>query len=531
MSEKDPILIVGGGPTGVVLAIELSRRQVPFKIIDSKDRPVPTSRAFTIHAKTLEIFEQLGIVEKYLNTGIKNYGFAFTFEGLSEKPALDFRILRCRYPYILNYSQNETERLLREHLTATYGVDIEWGNRLTGLETDENGTVTATITNQQTQEEEVFKPSYIVGADGVHSYVRKSLNLPFEGEAYEGMIMQMMDTEVEGYEEDPQWTQYFMKENNFLLTTMLPNGKCRLLVSDQGESADRKKNTRRDAFQQVMDEHGVSGTISEPEWTTQWVIWKRLADIYSKGKVFLCGDSAHVHSPSGGQGMNSCIQDAWNLGWKLAMAWRGEAKAELLDTYGDERKPVAQQVIDGTDHMHDIIMAHGKGMEERMALTQSDGWQIEVTERIAGISYTYFGINKLPDGLETLEGGPRIGDRAPDVDYPDFRTLFGYLRSPEFSMILMPASDAEAAKAVDLLNEASGAFGTTVKSFIVSKQPLDAVTCENTILDPEDQTTEKYGRGNEGRIYLIRPDGYVAFKCSFSQFDKLVEFFGYWFNE
>jgi 2-polyprenyl-6-methoxyphenol hydroxylase-like FAD-dependent oxidoreductase len=526
-NEQQPILIVGGGPTGVVMAIELSRRGVPYRIIDRKNEPTPTSRAFTIHAKTLEIFENMGIVDHYLNTGLKSFGFVFNFKGMVEKPVLDFRILRSRYPYTLIYNQNDTERVLREHLESSYNRTVEWGKQITGLDRDDSGNFTATIKDVVSGKEETLNPSYVVGADGVHSFVRKSLNLPFEGEAYEGMIMQMMDSEIEGYDEDPKWVQYFMEKDSFLLTAPLPNGKYRLLVSDMGESADRKKNTRREAFQEIMETHKVNGEVQEPEWTTQWVIWKRLADIYQDGKLFLCGDSAHVHSPSGGQGMNSCIQDAWNLGWKMAMVWKGEAKQELLSTYGTERKPVAQQVIDGTDHMHEIIMAHGGGMKDRMALTQTPGWQVEVTERIAGVSYTYFDLNPLPEGLKEMPEGPRIGDRAPDVDFSNYRTLFGYARRPSLTMFLMPSDDTDIAATI--LKDINSTYGHIMDSKVIANDPIEGLSSEIFISDPDANAAELYGSGDEGRIYIMRPDGYIGFKCYFSEFENLKSYLDMWF--
>ncbi len=499
MENIKPVLIVGSGPTGLTLAAELTRRSVPCRIIDRKESPTTSSRAFTIHARTLEIFETMGIVDRYLDTGIKSFGFLFNFEGLEKKPVLDFRILRSRYPYILVYSQAETERLLREHLEEDHGISIEWNTELSSLVKDDDNTLHVEIKDRTTGDVTKMDPSYVIGCDGIHSFVRKSMGLPFDGEAYEGMIMQMMDTSTECYDCDPDWIQYFMQDKNFLLTTPLPNGNHRILISDMGETA-KTEGTRVEAYQQVIDGHGLDFKVVEPEWITQWVIWKRLANIYREGDVFLCGDSAHVHSPSGGQGMNSCIQDAWNLAWKLAMVLRGEAKADLLDTYEIERKPIAQQVIDGTDAMHDIIMAHGRAMTDRMELTETPGWQTSVTELVAGISYTYRAHMEAVSGLSSLEGGPEAGDRAPDVILTGNRRLFSFFGHTGYTLLLMPGEKdtADAEKIADQVTEKYGAF---IKAEIIETENAASVA-------------DVYGSSAAGRLYLVRPDGYIAFRSS-----------------
>lgn len=508
MSRNDikPVLIVGGGPTGTMLAAELKRRNVPCRVIDRKEGPTTSSRAFTIHARTLEIFDAINMAEPFIETGLKSFGFLFNFRGLEKKPVLDFRMLDSLYPYILVYSQAETERMLREHLAETHNMEVEWNIELNKIDVADDGSIHAEMRHRKSGEITTMDPSYVIGCDGVHSFVRKTMGLPFEGEAYEGMIMQMMDSSTEGYDSDPDWIQYFMEDKNFLLTTPLPNGNHRILISDMGETA-KHEGSRVEAYQKVVDSHGLDFKIVEPEWVTQWVIWKRLANIYRKDNVFLCGDSAHVHSPSGGQGLNSCVQDAWNLGWKLAMVLKGEAKESLLDTYELERKPIAQQVIDGTDAMHDIIMAHGRGMEERMALTETPDWQKRVTELVAGISYTYRDHIKPAEGLLPMTGGPEAGDRAPDAVLGDGSRLHEMFRDGGMTLLILP-EDGEREQGQALVSDVSGQYGSIIQSHVCGSEGAD-------------ELISTYGNG---RAYLIRPDGYIAFRCTLGERDRLLEF-------
>lgn len=510
MSQNNikPVLIVGGGPTGIMLAAELARRNVPCRIIDRKKGPTASSRAFTIHARTLEIFDAIGLAKPFIETGLKSYGFLFNFQGLEKKPVLDFRMLGSRYPYILVYSQAETERMLREHLADVHDMEVEWNIELGKIDIADDGRIRAEMRDRKSNEVTSMEPSYIIGCDGVHSFVRKTMGLPFEGEAYEGMIMQMMDSSIEGYDVDPDWIQYFMENKSFVLTTPLPNGNHRILISDMGETA-KDEGSRVEAYQKVIDGHGLDFKIVEPEWVTQWVIWKRLANFYRKDNVFLCGDSAHVHSPSGGQGMNSCIQDAWNLGWKLAMVLRGEAKEDLLDTYELERKPIAQQVIDGTDAMHDIIMAHGSGMEERMALTETPDWQTRVTELVAGISYTYRDHIKTVEGLAQMTGGPEAGDRAPDTILANGNRLHHMFRKGVMTLlILSDESDRDAAE--KMRSEIADQYSFVIQTYVGDGS--------------DHQALEVYGGDGTGRAYLIRPDGYIALRCLVSEADRLHEY-------
>lgn len=508
MSHGDikPVLIVGGGPTGIMLAAELRRRDIPCRVIDRKEGPTTSSRAFTIHARTLEIFDAIKMADPFIETGLKSFGFLFNFRGLEKKPVLDFRMLGSRYPYILVYSQAETERMLREHLAETHQMEVEWNVELKKIDVADDGSVHAEMRDRKSGEVSTMDPSYIIGCDGVHSFVRKTMGLPFEGEAYEGMIMQMMDTSTEGYDSDPDWIQYFMEDKNFLLTTPLPNGNHRILISDMGETA-KEEGSRVEAYQKVVDGHGLDFKIVEPEWVTQWVIWKRLANIYRKNNVFLCGDSAHVHSPSGGQGMNSCIQDAWNLGWKLSVVLRGEAKDELLDTYELERKPIAQQVIDGTDAMHDIIMAHGRAMEDRMALTETPDWQKRVTELVAGISYTYRDHIKPIDGLSPMEDGPEAGDRAPDANLDDGSRLHHMFRAGGMTLLVLP-DDEQQDEAEAWASDVADQYGQLIQSYV--SRPED-----------QDELVATYG---SDRAYLIRPDGYIAFRCRLSEQHRMREY-------
>ncbi len=515
------VLIVGAGPAGLILANELLRRGVDCRIIDRQTRPIESSRAFTIHSKTMEMFENIGIAHRFLEYGIKNNGFTFTFQGEDHRTELDFTKSKTRYPFITVFNQNETEKLLREHLEARYGKTIEWGTSLASLE-QVGDTVDVELTYID-GEEHVQKENFgwVIGCDGIRSTVRDSLGLPFEGESYQGQLMQMMDTPILGYEHTDEWVHYFMSKETFLLISRLPGDRYRILVSDRGESRASGELTARDTFQEIFDSLGVKGEIVEPRESTSWRIWKRQTTSYRKGRMFVAGDAAHIHSPSGGQGMNACMQDTFNLGWKLAMVINGGMKDEFLDSYETERMPVAQQVVEGTNDMHQIIMAHGDDMAGRVALTKREGWNERAVAKISGLGYTYEDSQKTPEGMTVLPG-LAIGSRAHDVVLHGTQRLFDIMSQPRMSLLVL-CRDGDGKAAEEFIETIDKKYGRSVKGHIVQREAVWGLNQALYYHDAEGEVFADYGDADQSSLLLLRPDGYIGFRCLLSEKDHLMQ--------
>ena len=523
--QQEPVLVVGAGPTGMVLANELLRRRVPCRMIDKRPGPTETSRSFTLHAKTMEMFEHMGLAHRFLQDGLKSRGFLFNFKGKDVQQALDFTGLDSDYPYILIYNQNETEQRLREHLDATYAFLPEWGVELTAFA--ETGDGCSATLQSSTGEKQVVNPRWIAGCDGIHSFVREAAGLDFTGENYEGMVMQMMDVDYQGFQGADDWIHYYMSKDSFLLLTKLSSGRHRVLISDMGE-ADDPNLTRRQAFQRLVDGH-VSGTeLAEPDWATKWELWRRITSSYGKGSVFLAGDAAHVHSPSGGQGMNVGMQDAFNLGWKLAMVEQGHARRELLDTYTPERKPIGAQVIAGTHAMHDIIMAHGHGMDDRLQLTRREGWHFDTVNLISGLSYTYRDVINVPEGLKPLPG-PACGDRVKNVTLSANHRLFDLTRTGRLSLVIVEKAGATDDQVVTLYRRISERYGHVIRSMIMSNRHFEGLRNAEMTTDAGGEFAESYGKIGIGQLLLIRPDGYIAFRSHYDEAERLFDYLSTWF--
>jgi 2-polyprenyl-6-methoxyphenol hydroxylase-like FAD-dependent oxidoreductase len=517
-SRDAPVLIVGGGPTGLIAATELLRRGVACRLIDRLPLPHTTSKSFTLHARTLEMMEHIGIAHRYLENGVKSQGFTFNFKDTTERPTLDFATLPGRYPFILIYNQNETERVLRQHLESTYDFRPEWGVQLMTLEQHTDGVeVTLRLPDGSKQ---VARPRWVIGADGIRSRVRESLGIAYEGEDYQENVLQMMDVGIQNFTDGDDWIHYFIAQEHFLLVTKLPGTNYRVLISDLGKADRPSVGETRAAFQEYVDDFSSTARLDEPRWATKWRVLKRLSSSYRHGSVFLAGDSAHCHSPSGGSGMNVCMQDSFNLAWKIAMVERGEARASLLDTYESERKPVARQLLEGTHAMHEIIMGHGQHLTERIERTRASGWHDAATARISGMSYHYREqLAALRDA--TLEG-PLAGDRVPDALLEPRLRLFDILRHPGMSLVLAPRTAADIGRAQELRTLIARRW-PQVKLATILPQGTEVPLVPGVFVDSFADLLKQWGGGSGGWVALIRPDGYLQLRTSFENTDQVVQ--------
>ena len=517
MDPDIPVLVVGGGAGGVMMTAELRRRGIASRTVDKLPRSHNYSKALVVHARTLEMFERLDedVLNKFLERGHPMNGFTFTFQGIDERPVLDFRQLDTRYPFALSHRQDETEQFVHDFLREKLDYEVEWNTELVALEQDEEGVTAKLVHRDRNDEEETVRARYVVACDGLHSIIRTGLGLDYEGSDYTGMVLQNMDVPLSGFPgERDEWLNFFMTRDRFILIARLPGGHYRLLLSDMGASASPDLTPKR-AFQDFVDDHLENIELGEPIWASQWDIWTRLAGTYRAGNIFLVGDSAHVHSPAGGQGMNCCMQDANNLAWKLALVVEGKANTSLLDSYEAERLPIAEQVIGGASAIHQIIMGHGKDLESRFELADQPEWLDMAVGRLSGIAYTYRDAVPQPEGLADIEG-PGIGDRAPDADLRGGTNLFSYFRHPGMTLLLLPGSGnaGEQAQCKRIADAVGERYGAVIHSHTFPVAGDGSEGGENSL-------QARYGHSGGGRLYLVRPDGYIGHRCLLSEAESL----------
>jgi NADPH-dependent dioxygenase len=488
-----PVLVVGAGAAGTMLALALARHGIEARVVDRLSEPSPYSRAVTVQARLLEIFEQIDpeLVATYLERGNQSPGYVMhyvTAEGKRHdvRPGLDFRTLPSRYRCLVVNSQRETERILRDYLQARFARGPEWGVTCTAVQ-DLGDHALATLQHADGREERV-RCRYLVACDGVNSRIRNQLGLTQEGSDYAGTVLQNLDVELLGFPDDPAWMHYCMGPGHFVMAAKLPGRFTRLLMSQPADKADAAE-TPHAVFGGILAQHFDGIRFGATDWHSRWGSVVRLAHSYRRGAVFLAGDAAHTHSTAGGQGMNCCMQDAWNLGWKLAYVLSGLAPQALLDSYERERKPIGKQVIDAASAIHELFMAGRNSGPEGLVALRESGFLTELVGKVSGLAYNY-----RPEGERAGEL-PGAGDRMPNVRLPagagaEWST--DLQRHTRFT--LLAAIPAAADRAVeDWVAGAAASRRGALEAHVVRNAP-----------------TELLGAERRAHCYLIRPDGYIA---------------------
>ncbi|MCY0929261.1 FAD-dependent monooxygenase [Streptomyces sp. H27-H1] len=337
------VLVVGAGPTGLLTAVELLRRGIRVRVIDRAPEPMLTPKALSVWPRALDILEDTGLGDVVNTESVRINTLSYFSE---RRPLASFGFsddLACR-----TLPQHVTERLLTKRLHEL-GGKIERGVRLLALDgVDYSGRIEATdgVTAVLETPEglERVRVPFVVGADGAGSAVRGQLGIGFEGSTYE-MAFALVDARIEGYL-PPDECHFYQSANGALVIVPIPGGIFRFLsVMPQGDG-----EVDASMMQAVIDERGPRGVrIEEAVWKAVFRVHARRASEFQRGRVFLAGDAAHVHSPAGGQGMNNGLQDAHNLAWKLAAVIRGESPSALLASYGEERSEVTRQIVRDTD--------------------------------------------------------------------------------------------------------------------------------------------------------------------------------------
>ncbi|SMB94736.1 FAD-dependent monooxygenase [Deinococcus hopiensis] len=349
------VLIAGAGPTGLLLACELQRLGLRVRVVDPKAGPTRESRAMVVQARTLEIYDQLGLAEEAVRQGHPVSGLN-AWSGDDFLGGLPFGVVgrgQTPYPYILSLEQSKNEALLYTHLRAL-GGEVDWGWALEDFSQDAGG-VRITLGGPNGGVRSV-RAAYLCGTDGAHSPVRHLLGLPFDGERSPRTLF-VADVTTTGALDNADLSLKLSASSLLLTFPLASSGRgdnrLRLIGMPPAGELEGSTPTFEDVRALVRDVFGIE--VSQVRWFSHYRVSHRVARHFRTGRVFLLGDAAHVHSPVGGQGMNTGLGDAHNLGWKLAAVLKGQASPGLLDTYGAERRPFAQSLVRTTDRAFRLI--------------------------------------------------------------------------------------------------------------------------------------------------------------------------------
>ncbi|MBX7171499.1 MAG: FAD-dependent monooxygenase [Pyrinomonadaceae bacterium] len=506
---KTEVAIIGAGPTGLSLACQFIRYGVDFVIIDKKDDITKFSKALGVHARTLEVYEQIGIAEKAVSQGTIA-GKARILEGGEIRGEVDLSNVGkglSQYPYMLVLEQSKNERLLYDYVLAQ-GKDVLWQTELETLTQNENG-VTTTIKNTN-GETSTIKAKYLVGCDGAKSPVRHLLNLKFEGSTFE-RIFYVADARVD-WKFSHDALQVCMAKHSVVAFFPMPGENRYRIVGAFPEefSKDEGDVLYEEIERRIKEEADLNLDISQVNWFSTYKVHTRHVENFRKGRCFLAGDSAHVHTPAGGQGMNTGIQDGYNLAWKLAFVLQGKADEKILDSYNSERLENAENLLKTTDQIFNF--AAGDAWFTNLIRTyifpkiMGTALKIEAVRKEFFRRLSQIGINYRGHTLSRHGGDKnfevKAGDRLPYF-LMDGVSIFDRLREPKFHILVF--SDGE-------------------NDFHEIENELKNDAMDFQIIPLYPQVTEIFGSEKPFMI-LLRPDNYIAFLSSEISAEKVKNYF------
>jgi 2-polyprenyl-6-methoxyphenol hydroxylase-like FAD-dependent oxidoreductase len=494
------ILIVGAGPTGLMLANQLARRGTPFRIIDRHAGPSVQTRALGVQARTMEIYSHLGIMERALELGRPGRGANIWARGrrAARVPVGDIGQGLSPYPFLLILGQDDNERLLGDALRQ-HGRDVEWNTELVGL-TQDSDRVIARLKHADGTVRETTA-AWVGGCDGARSAVRELSGIEFQGAPYEDVFF-VADTVMTGPMVPDELNIYLWRKGFHLFFPMRGSDHWRLVGIVPEDLRGRDDLTLDEVMPSIVQEAGTGLNLRSCSWFSTYRIHHRRAQRFRNGRCFLLGDAAHIHSPVGAQGMNTGLQDAYNLGWKLALVASGQADVRLLDSYEDERIPVAEALLNTTDRLFSLVISDNwvTGLLRTRLVPKLMGLAIRLKriQKLAFLTISQTGITYRKSALsETLSGIPesaaRAGDRFPwaQLTFTDGgprEDLYGKIDDTRFTLIVI---------------------GQPAPS---SRIPaLDGVMQVLTIpMSSENRAELARVRVPETAFYLLRPDGYVG---------------------
>ena len=545
-SANAQVLVVGAGPVGLTIASELVRRGVSCVVLEQRSVPTPISRAMGIHVRTLEILGFMevldtlpsdspigssGLIEAPRQGALFISGNRVLFRWWTEPRNVQAPRRAAKGRWL---PQSRLEQILQDRFEGLGGT-VVLGAHVTEVRQNSQGVV-AVAGNRE------FRGDWLVACDGGRSAIRKSLGLSFAGKTHKNDLL-LADVDLEwdsGHM--PDWASnpdqplvHWLTPKGLFQVWKMPHRSDWRLMTIIPASTDTKspvENTQELMQRLLVERTGdKSIRITGVTWMSSWRLSERMIPAYRRGRVFLAGDAAHIHSPMGGQGLNTGVQDAYNLAWKLASVVKGSGRPMLLDTYEEERLPIARSVLRwtrvlakavGPSHVfvRDRLIVRHFLMVNLLRLSAVRGWLLLTVSQLR-INYRNRSLSRSVGSFN--RSAPQAGDRAPDaraVKYPDLlpTTLFDEFRDTRWQLMLFQGSGSGAStegQLFEIAEHIEGEFASEIKVLVILKndanpdpqQPKGLV-----ILDREGDMHTAYG-ADVACLYLLRPDGYVGFRC------------------
>ncbi len=492
------VLIVGAGPTGLSLACQLARHGIDFVIVEKNESVTSYSKAIGVHARTLEIYEQIGLAQKAIAEG-SVAGRVRLLAGGEVRGEADLSTIgegMSAYPFILMLEQSKNERLLYEYLQSVE-KEVRWQTELEPFSQNESG-VSARV-KTASGESQTINAKYLVGCDGARSPTRHALGLKFEGSTFERMFY-VADTQVDwGFSHDA--LHACLAKDSFVLFFPLKGEKRYRIVGVFPEEFAKHEG---DVLYEEIEQHVKDNTrleldIHDVEWFSTYKVHTRHIENFCAGRCYFAGDAAHVHSPVGAQGMNTGIQDGYNLAWKLALVLKGEADERLLTTYNEERLENAKRLLQTTDRMFQFVAGSDWFLEflRTNVLPSVAGFMFsfDAIKKLIFPVVSQIGINYRHSSLSRHIGDEdfevKAGDRLPYF-VVDGKSVYDKLQQPKFHWLVFSDSESE--------SPSSQTENELLKRDLVEVHPMR--------LSP--QLAEVFGTDKPFNL-LLRPDNYIGF--------------------
>lgn len=509
-TQSASIIIVGAGPTGLMLANQLTRFDIDYIILDQKTGPTDQSRALVVQARSMEIYEQLGLSDQIVANGQKNDGITLYKNGHQSasvtivNPDED----STPFPFLMMYEQSKNETLLYNNLQVQ-NREVQWNTGITSIQQSSN---LYTLEARRGDDDITYQCTYLIACDGSKSTVRDFSQVPFTGGSYINVFF-VADTLVEGPFSSKKLSLFLHNKGINMLFPMIGEKHFRVLGTLPAKYYHQDNIPFETILNEVKDQMYMPVTFHDTRWHSTYRLHHKKVARFSKGNIFFAGDAAHVHSPAGGQGMNTGLQDAYNLAWKLALVHKGKAAPSLLNSYHEERNPVAMNLLKTTDKLF-AVMSSGSFWHSVFRLHVISGLLklVMTSETVRKLAFMQISQLKINYALSSLAKGKarkiKAGSRVPHCLLK--------LNNAQTSLYKLINETSSTPFTVLVYNQSASGF-----------EQLDATLFTLLSVEVTDNNNKVFKRRGlpPSFVMVIRPDNYIGYISDKAGFNDIQDFF------
>lgn len=516
-----PVLIVGAGPSGLMMACELARFNIPFRIIDQKSERTLTSNAAGIQTRTLELLNYAGLLPTFVRRGVICKAININVGSVTIEVSFDQ--LQSLYHYILLLPQADTEEILIHHLTEQHHY-IERPVSLVEF-TEQNNQYQVTVKNQSGQLEKI-SCDYMIACDGAHSLVREKCGIQFIGDDINEQFV-VADAKMDAFLDNDR-VHVFVDQGKAL--AVFPIGvKSYRLAANLHLDHPRQFFTEKEIKEIVIERGRGEFNVETASWISPFWIHSKIVDQFRIGNIFFVGDAAHIHSPVGGQGMNTGIQDAYNLAWKLALVIRERAHPSLLDSYQLERHPIVLDIVQKTELMTKLMVSRNKFQNAIrniiLRIARHSRFILnKVCMRITQLAIRY---RKSPiiSYQNSISGASLPGALAPDVQITSTDRLYDHCKNTHHNILLFAGTDSNPdtiASLLELQKKITQHYPDIASAYLITN---DAAQIANHVIYDVDNQIHKRYHVRSSALFIIRPDQYIGASNKSGFWDTIQTYF------